>query len=753
LNDLADPNSHIGAEVDSASPRLISDSLVNYSGLAVGTLVGILLVPVMLSRLGTARYGLWIAALTLASTLRAIDFGLGLVVMREVAAAAGTRHYRRTAPLVSAAGGALLLLGAVGAVLLVAGALALAGPLRLPDESRAAVLPVFALVGVAFVAEQGIGFVSSVLAGLRRFGTLNLISVALVLLRAVGTVLLLLLGYSLIPVAIWYAGSTLIVAGVSFAVLRSTAGGYGVGLPGRHWRSLRRHLPFGLASFLSVATAGLVWQALPLLAAALLGAGAIVSVHVGQKIPLALTGLYGRLATVVFPAASEYQRTKNVRGTQAILQTGTRLVLHLMIPVVIVGLLAAPDLLRLWLGDASRDVAMIFRLTLLAVLADAIGSVAINVLWGRGRVAPLLVAAAASAAAVVGASFLVLPRFGTPGGAAVLALVLTVASIGFWVLASRAAEVRPISFARGSLRGIGLPALACAVAAAAALALPGIAALPRLALAAIASTGAYVWLLARFGSTADERKFMARAARLPREIALPVGRALGARLPTLRSLGYLLLSLSAIIRHPNDRMAYEFDRTFAATRDPWGYGESSQRERIQAAMHEVDLLRAHTVAGVFESALEAGCAEGAVTELLAPRCRRLVAADLSAVALARCEERCAAHPGIEYRRVDVAGAAAWGPYELVVAMDVLECIRSPWALRRARNAAVDMLLPGGHLVVTTTRQHPVPETAWWGRWLPVGARINDFVGRHPSLQVVRSISTMTHAITVYGKTS
>jgi SAM-dependent methyltransferase len=246
---------------------------------------------------------------------------------------------------------------------------------------------------------------------------------------------------------------------------------------------------------------------------------------------------------------------------------------------------------------------------------------------------------------------------------------------------------------------------------------------------------------------------MARAARRPRELALPVGRALGARLPALRSLGYLVLSLRDVVRHPTARMAEEFDQTFAASRDPWGYDAAAQRERIRAAIHEVDLLRGGTAAGVFESALEAGCAEGIVTELLAPRCRRLVAADLSAVALARCEERCAGHPGIEFRQVDISGAAAFGPYELVVAMDVLECIRSPRALRRARAAAVDMLLPGGHLVVTTTRQHPVPEAAWWGRWLPIGARINDFVGRHPGLEVVRSTSTATHVITVFRKVS
>jgi O-antigen/teichoic acid export membrane protein/2-polyprenyl-3-methyl-5-hydroxy-6-metoxy-1,4-benzoquinol methylase len=742
-----------GATNGPESPRLIVDALVNYSGMGVSAVVGILLVPLMLARLGPERYGVWLAAIAVAAVLRSIDFGLGMVVVREVAAASGTRLHRRIEPLVGAAGGALLLLGALGALVIAAGAIVLTSPLRLPEDVQTMVLPVFALVGVAFVAEQGIAFVGSVLNGLRWFGTLNAVGIALVLSRAIGIVVLLLLGRSLVAVAVWYAMATLLTAALAFLVLRSAPVRSWPRLPGRHWRALRRHLRFGLASFAAASAAGLSWQALPLLTAVLLGAGAVVPLHVGQKIPLALTGIYARLAAVIFPAASEYERTNNIQGTRAVLETGSRLVLHLMMPVLAVGVLAAPDILRLWIGEVDPRVVLIFRLTLAAVLADAIGSVASSILWGRGRVAPVLVTALASAGAVVGGALLLLPRFGQEGGAAVLAAVLGAASVTFWVLASRAAGVPPMAFARGAARGIALPTLACAGAAAAVLAVPGVPGLARLALIGVAGTAAYLWTLTRLGATAAEAALTARVLRLPGELALPAARAIGGRAPAIRSLGYLLLAVRAVLRHPSGGLAAEFDRTFSAARDPWGYDAHAQRERIDAAMRAVDRIAAMAPGGVLANVLEIGCAEGTVTTLLAPRCRRLVAADLSAIALERCRERCTAHTGIEYRQTDFAGAEAWGPYDLVVAMDVLECIRSPLALRRARDQAVAMLVPGGHLVVTTTRQHPVPEGAWWGRWLPVGARIHEFVARHPALRVVYDVSTPTHVVTLYRRES
>jgi len=737
----------------SASSKLISDALVNYSAFSVASVVGIALIPLMLSHLGALYYGVWLSALTLASVIRAIDFGLALVVMREVAAAVGTRRHARTVPVVKAAGGALLILGSAGAAIIVLGAVFFSDRLRLPEEAKSIVVPVFALVGLAFVAEQGIGFVNSVLTGMRRFGALNLISIVMTLLRAGGIVVLLLFGYSLIPVAIWYAGATVMTAVAAFVWLRSMPEGYGIGIPGRNWRRLRSHLPFGLASFASISTAGLLWQALPLLTAMQLGASAVVSVHIGQKIPLVLTAIYDRLATVVFPAASEYERTNNIAGTQTILVTASRLVLHMMIPVAIVGLLTGPEIIRVWVGNASKEVVPIFRLTLVAVLADALGSVSVNLLWGRGRTGPVLVVGGLSTMMVIGVSILLLPTYGAVGGAATLGLVVAVASGLFWVMASHSASGRPLWFARKTLRGLVIPSLACAVVTVVCYAVPGVPTIPRVVGAAIAGAGAYLWALVRWSSSLEERAFLSKTMLLSRERLLSVGRSVGARYPRLRSLGYLLLSLRHVLRFSTRNMEVEFDRTFATGRDPWGYGEPAQRERIRAALSEIDDILAETRRDKFDCAIEIGCAEGNVTELLAPRCHRLVAVDVSSVALARCRERCAAYTGIEYRQADLPGAAALGKFELVVAMDVLECIHSPVTLRRARGAIVQMLVPGGHVVVTTTRQHTVPETAWWGRWLPIGARINEFVGLDTRLEVVRSRQTSTHAITVYRRTA
>ena len=60
-----------------------------------------------------------------------------------------------------------------------------------------------------------------------------------------------------------------------------------------------------------------------------------------------------------------------------------------------------------------------------------------------------------------------------------------------------------------------------------------------------------------------------------------------------------------------------------------------------------------------------------------------------------------------------------------------------------------MLLPGGHLLVTTTKQSDVFETAWWRRWIRRGRMINESLGALPELRVLESLPTTMHSVTLY----
>lgn len=107
-----------------------------------------------------------------------------------------------------------------------------------------------------------------------------------------------------------------------------------------------------------------------------------------------------------------------------------------------------------------------------------------------------------------------------------------------------------------------------------------------------------------------------------------------------------------------------FDTLYREAGDPWRLGGSWYEER-KRALTMASLPRAR-----FRSAFEPGCALGLLTELLAPRCDRLLATDVATEPLAAAAVRLTAHPHVELRRLTVPRQWPAGEFDLVVVSEL-----------------------------------------------------------------------------------
>lgn len=135
-----------------------------------------------------------------------------------------------------------------------------------------------------------------------------------------------------------------------------------------------------------------------------------------------------------------------------------------------------------------------------------------------------------------------------------------------------------------------------------------------------------------------------------------------------------------------------FEGIFAGDDDPWHLASSG----YEAAKFDA------TIAAIadrrYRRAIEVGCAQGILTERLAPLCEDLLAVDISATALARARERCRDLPSVRFARRTVPREVAPGPFDLILLSEVVYY----WDNRDLRLAA-DWLhasaLPGGRLLL------------------------------------------------------
>lgn len=177
-----------------------------------------------------------------------------------------------------------------------------------------------------------------------------------------------------------------------------------------------------------------------------------------------------------------------------------------------------------------------------------------------------------------------------------------------------------------------------------------------------------------------------------------------------------------VMRAGSTRDPDYFERIYTTSDDPYGFDRNDFEQLKFARLLEV------CGDGPFERALEVGCAVGSFTELLAPRCRELVAVDISATAVARAAERLSFFAGVTCEVRNLPSDLPSGSFDLIVASDVLYYwIKADVeaAVRRFATA----LRPGGALVAA----HYVPP---WGVLL-TGDEAHD---------IVRATTTLRHTL-------
>ena len=135
-----------------------------------------------------------------------------------------------------------------------------------------------------------------------------------------------------------------------------------------------------------------------------------------------------------------------------------------------------------------------------------------------------------------------------------------------------------------------------------------------------------------------------------------------------------------------------FDAMYAARADPWGYTTSAY-ERGKYAATLAALPRAH-----FDRAFEPGCSIGVLTRMLARRCTRLVAADVSEVSLDRAHAWCRGMRNIRFRRMPIPAQWPGGTFDLIVLSEVLYYL-SRRDVRDTVRKTVRALRAGGVVII------------------------------------------------------
>ncbi|MGQ9478278.1 MAG: SAM-dependent methyltransferase [Candidatus Bipolaricaulia bacterium] len=136
-----------------------------------------------------------------------------------------------------------------------------------------------------------------------------------------------------------------------------------------------------------------------------------------------------------------------------------------------------------------------------------------------------------------------------------------------------------------------------------------------------------------------------------------------------------------------------FERLYQRRPDPWNY-QSSEYE-LKKYRRMLELLPERSYSWI----LEVGCSEGVFTRMLEPLGAMILGVDISVVAMARAQARCADCPNITFQVADIVEDELEGPFDLIFCAEVLYYLGNKRVLAGVRDKLIGLLSEGGHLLL------------------------------------------------------
>jgi O-antigen/teichoic acid export membrane protein len=385
--------------------------------LAIGTemALGLIVLPMNVSYLGPAAYGLWMLAWSVTSYFTMLDLGYQNGLIKYVAQYRAKGDTRALNEMLSTMFVVLTGLAAVVYLAAIAAAVHLDVLFQLSPEQVHLGRMVLLIVTLHVAASLAFGVFGALINGFQRYDLNNVVGAVTGIVTALVNIAVLLAGYGLIELV----AATTVVRLLSYLVYRANA--YRV-FPSLSVRPslfrvarLREITPFSMHMAVIDWAHKLNHSFDVIVIGAFLNTTLVAVWAVAQRLADATQRLSNQLNEVLFPTVVDNDAASRLDRLQNILLIGTRLSLATVVPIAGALLLNASPLILAWVGPGFAESALVLQILALTVVARVGTSTANTILKGAGK--HRLVAATGVVTALVNLSLslLLIRRFGLPG--------------------------------------------------------------------------------------------------------------------------------------------------------------------------------------------------------------------------------------------------------------------------------------------------------------------------------------------------
>jgi len=339
---------------------LVRNSLFNGIKLAASLVIGFLLPPFIIVKIGIQAYGQWTLVVAVAQLVNLIDFGFQPALMKAVAGLYKPKReeelnrFVATLLTVFLLGGTVFILLAALSGQWIAQVVFGASPTQAEAFGRIGLLMIFSTT-LTLVS----GVYTSVLAGLQRMDVAGTISTVTLIGNAVISVVLLIYGWDLWGLAaasVFSTAVTLVLAAVWSKRIYPSLSFFGLGKPS--WRSLRELLVIGLSLGYSQIAETMFGQFIRFLIGMMAGVSMAAYYDLSLRFVTQLATIPLVISTPILPAAALLQAVGDAGRIRQLILRSLKYLNMIGLPLFAFSTVFADSIVRVWLGSGYETVSL-----------------------------------------------------------------------------------------------------------------------------------------------------------------------------------------------------------------------------------------------------------------------------------------------------------------------------------------------------------------------------------------------------------
>lgn len=353
------------------SKRLVYNSVLNVTTLVAHAAIGFFLIRFFLGRLGEEQYGVWI--LIGGSMFRyapMLSMGLNSSVNRYVPLYLAKNNHEGIQRVINTS---LFYFTSIAVVLVI---VSLVIYFNIdswfaidPELVRPAGILVL-IVGFCFALAMPLQPSTAILSGLQRYDLLNVVVLALLMLRTTLIIILLSCNYGLLTTGIVFSLSEVTVRVLHSIFVRRLLPDVTLSLARIDFQLLKEMFPYGINTFLYATGALIIYHASSMVIGIFIGAAEISQFTVAAAGVLLLSQFLGAFTAAIKPAISDLEARDDNATIKEIALLTQKYSLLLILPGTCFLIAMGREFLHVWVSDRFPDPAVIDTMAIiLGILA------------------------------------------------------------------------------------------------------------------------------------------------------------------------------------------------------------------------------------------------------------------------------------------------------------------------------------------------------------------------------------------------